>query len=72
MLKKKKTKSQFELFKKYDTFEESDYIELYNYSRNKNIDFLSTPFDLDSIDFLDKLVPFFKVASADINNTFSS
>jgi len=65
---KEKTKSQFELFKKYDTFEKSDYIELYNYSIDKNIDFLSTPFDLDSIDFLDKLVPFFKVASADINN----
>ena len=67
-VKKEKTKSQYELFKKYDNFEESDYIELYNYSKNKDIDFLSTPFDLDSIDFLDKLVPFFKVASADINN----
>ena len=67
-LKKEKTKSQFHLFKKYDNFEESDYIDLYNYSNKNNIDFLSTPFDLDSIDFLDKLVPFFKVASADINN----
>ena len=63
-VKKETTRSQFELFKKYDTFEESDYLELYNYSKNKKIDFLSTPFDLDSIDFLDKLVPFFKVASA--------
>lgn len=67
-VKKETTTSQYELFKKYDTFEESDYLELYHYSKNKKIDFLSTPFDLDSIDFLDKLVPFFKVASADINN----
>tara|TARA_B100000886_G_scaffold303860_1_gene234730 strand:+ start:5175 stop:6248 length:1074 start_codon:yes stop_codon:yes gene_type:complete len=66
--KKEETKSQFQLFKKYDTFEKSDYIELHNYSKSKNIDFLSTPFDLESIDFLDQLVPFFKVASADINN----
>ncbi len=66
--KKETTKSQFELFKKYDNFEMEDYIHLYNYSKNKDIDFLSTPFDLDSIDFLDSLVPFYKVASADINN----
>ena len=66
--KKEKTKSQFQLFKKYDNFEKKDYIHLYNYSKNKGIDFLSTPFDLDSIDFLDSLVPFYKVASADINN----
>ena len=66
--KKEKTQSQFQLFKKYDSFEKKDYIHLYNYSKNRNIDFLSTPFDLDSIDFLDSLVPFYKVASADINN----
>ena len=64
--RKEKTKSQFQLFKKYDNFEKKDYIHLYNYSKNKEIDFLSTPFDLDSIDFLDSLVPFYKVASADI------
>ena len=66
--KKEKTKSQFQLFKKYDNFDEEDYINLYNYSKDQDIDFLSTPFDLDSIDFLDSLVPFYKVASADINN----
>ena len=65
---KEKTKSQFQLFKKYDSFEKEDYVHLYNYSRNNGIDFLSTPFDLDSIDFLDSLIPFYKIASADINN----
>ena len=65
---KEKTKSQFQLFKKYDCFEKKDYVHLYNYSRNNGIDFLSTPFDLDSIDFLDSLIPFYKIASADINN----
>ncbi len=67
-IKEEATKSQFKLFKKYDSFEKSDYLELYEHSKGANIDFLSTPFDLDSIDFLDELVPFFKVASADINN----
>ena len=33
------------------------------------IDFLSTPFDDDAVDYLAPLVPFFKIASADITNT---
>ena len=33
------------------------------------IDFLSTPFDADAIDFLDPLVPFHKISSSDITNT---
>ena len=33
------------------------------------IDFLSTPFDDNAIEFLDPLVKFFKVASADLTNT---
>tara|TARA_Y100000589_G_scaffold332324_1_gene391761 strand:+ start:19756 stop:20829 length:1074 start_codon:yes stop_codon:yes gene_type:complete len=65
---KEKIKSQFQLFKKYDNFQEKDYLDLAAYSKDRKIDFLSTPFDLDAIDFLNELVPFFKVASADINN----
>ena len=65
---KESTKSQYELFKKYDSFEESDYIELSNHCKNIGIDFLSTPFDDFAIDFLDNIVPFFKIASADITS----
>ena len=65
---KEKTKSQYELFSKYDVFEKKDYIELANFSKEQNIEFLSTPFDIDSINFLDQLIPFYKIASADITN----
>ena len=65
---KEKTQSQYKLFKKYDAFNESEYKILAEYCRKCNIDFLSTPFDDEAIDFLDPLVPFFKIASADITN----
>ena len=39
-----------------------------NYCKKLNIDFLSTPFDLQVADFLSDLVPAFKIASADITN----
>ena len=65
---KEKTKSQYELFKKYDQFNENDYKTLAEHCKKCNIDFLSTPFDDEAIDFLDPLVPFFKIASADLTN----
>lgn len=44
---------------------------LNNYCKKKKIIFSSTPLDTDSVDFLDSLnVPFFKVASMDLNNHF--
>ena len=66
---KESTKTQYELFKKYDVFEPNDYIELSKYCKQKENDFISTPFDDFAIDFLDPIVPFFKIASADITNT---
>ena len=65
---KESTKSQYELFKKYDNFSEKDYYDLYEHCKNVKIDFLSTPFDEEAINFLDPLVSFFKIASADITN----
>ena len=67
-IKKEKTKSQYLLFKKFDNFDVNDYRELANYCKKKSIDFLSTPFDSFSVDYLDKFVKFFKVASADLTN----
>ena len=40
---KEKTVSQFELFSKYDKFENEDYRKLAVYCKQKRIDFLSTP-----------------------------
>jgi len=65
---KEPTQSQYKLFQKYDTFGEDEYIELARYCQSKKIDFMSTPFDLDAVDFLDPLMPAFKIASADITN----
>jgi sialic acid synthase SpsE len=62
------TVSQFELFKKYDSLNENDYVELARFSREIGIFFSSTPFDLDAVQYLDDIVDFFKIASADITN----
>ena len=67
-LKKEKTKSQYELFKKYDSFTVYDYKKLSQYCKKIGIDFISTPFDHESVDFLNPLVPFFKISSSDITN----
>lgn len=67
-IKKEKSKSQFNLFKKYDKFNKDEFIKLHEYSKKIGITFLSTPFDVYAIDYLNRLVPFFKIASADITN----
>lgn len=67
-LKKEPTRSQYQLFKKYDSFNASDYADLSKYCAKIGIDFVSTPFDEDSIEFLFQLIPFYKIASADITN----
>ena len=65
---KERTESQFNLFKKYDSFVKEDYIELAEHCKKIDIDFISTPFDNDAIEILDPLVPFYKIASADLTN----
>ncbi len=67
-ISKEPTKSQYDLFKKFDSFDEKNYIELYEYCKKVDIDFMSTPFDLEAVDFLNNLVSNFKLASADITN----
>ncbi|TGL16972.1 acetylneuraminic acid synthetase [Leptospira yanagawae] len=65
---KETTLSQYELFKKHDSFGEKEYTLLAEHCKKIGIDFLSTPFDLASVDFLDSLIPFYKIASADITS----
>jgi N-acetylneuraminate synthase len=66
---KESTLSQFELFKKFDAFGASEYEALAEHCVKVGIEFVSTPFDDDAVDMLAPLVPYFKVASADITNT---
>jgi len=57
-----------EMVEKYYLREEQHY-ELKEYCDQIGIDFCSTPFSPQEVDLLDKLdVPFFKIASMDINN----
>jgi len=60
--------SQFELFKKHDSFGDAEYCSLAERCRKKGIVFMSTAFDSHFVDVLDDLVPVHKVASADITN----
>jgi sialic acid synthase SpsE len=61
--------SQHQLFQKYDRFAAQDYLALASHCDQVGIDFLSTPFDDAAIEFLNPVVPFFKIASADLTNT---
>ncbi len=48
----------------------SDYKDLVDYSKELDIDFFATPFDLPSLDFLEEFnFKSYKIASADITNT---
>lgn len=60
--------SQFELFKKFDKFGPDEYRELAQYCKEVGIVFLSTPFDFDSVDYLDEFLDVYKISSSDITN----
>lgn len=65
---KEPTRSQYELFKKYDKFWKKEYEELKVYCDQVGIEFMSTPFDVESATFLNDLMPVFKISSSDITN----
>ena len=67
-LSKEPTRSQHELFKKYDKFWKKEYEELKVYCDKAGIEFMSTPFDVESALFLNDLMPVFKISSSDITN----
>lgn len=60
--------SQYNLFKKFDSFGEREYNELYQYSESIGVEFLSTPFDIQSADYLNKMMNVYKISSSDLNN----
>jgi len=62
------SESQFEMMKKLE-LDEPAHSTLFSYCRGKSIQFLSSPFDLDSIDLLNKLgMEIFKIPSGEITN----
>jgi len=46
-------------------FIEAEFRELHAVAQENGVTFMSTPFDIDTVDWLDELVPAFKVASSD-------
>lgn len=67
-LTKEPTKTQYDLFKKHDSFGEAEFAELCEYTHAKGMDFTSTPFDYASADYLEKYVDFYKISSSDLSN----
>ena len=67
-IKKEPTKTQYELFQKFDGFGEKEYKELCDYTHLKGMDFTSTPFDYESADYLYDMVDFYKISSSDLSN----
>ncbi len=60
--------SQLEMVKRLE-LDEAAHIQLYQYCHDKDIQFLSTPFDLESIDLLNHLgMTIFKIPSGEITN----
>lgn len=62
------TASQFELFKKFDSFSYNEYKELSEYCNKLGVEFLSTAFDIESADYLFDLMKVYKISSSDLNN----
>ena len=60
--------TQYELFQLYDKFGEKEYGELATYANEIGIEFMSTPFDMESADYLDAYMNVYKISSSDLTN----
>jgi len=65
---KEPTDSQFKLFQKYDKFWKDEFEQLKQYCDDVGIEFMSTPFDVESANFLNEMMDVFKISSSDITN----
>lgn len=65
---KEPTRSQYELFKKHDSFWKNEFEALKKHCDAAGIAFMSTPFDVESAHFLNDLMEVFKISSSDITN----
>ena len=62
-----KKETQFEMIKKLE-LKFKDFISLKKYCDRKKIIFLSTPHSEEAIDFLEPLIPIYKISSGDLTN----
>ena len=67
-LSREPTTSQHELFKKYDKFWKTEFETLKKYCDSVGIEFMSTPFDIESATFLNDMMDVYKISSSDLTN----
>lgn len=60
--------TQYELFGLYDKLGVKEYEELSAYAENIGIEFFSTPFDYESVDYLEHCMQLYKISSSDVSN----
>lgn len=65
---KEPTTSQYELFKRHDKFWKNEFENLKKHCDSAGIEFMSTPFDVESAGFLNDLMDVVKISSSDITN----
>jgi sialic acid synthase SpsE len=65
---KEPTLSQHELFSRHDKFWKTEMVALKEYCDKVGIEFMSTPFDIESATFLNDLMNVYKISSSDITN----
>ena len=65
---KEPTLSQYELFCRHDSFWKTEFEALKLHCDQAGIEFLSTPFDVESASFLNDLMDSYKISSSDITN----
>lgn len=58
----------FDSLKKYDKFGVGEFKELASFCREIGMVFLSTPHDVEFVDYLDEFMDIFKISSSDITN----
>lgn len=67
-ISKEPTLSQHALFSKHDKFWKNEMTEIKKFCEEIEIEFMCTPFDTESADFLNDLMDVYKISSSDITN----
>ncbi len=62
------TRSQYELFSKFDSFGREEYARLAAHCAETGVEFLSTAFDFESADYLEDMMQVYKISSSDLTN----